>query len=221
MSARTEAFREIAGLGGVLSARCGKLRCTAIPLSDDGICLYSPVAGLEDEAAAILERCAGEAFLLAPNHYHNRALAAHVRRFPSARLICPPESGPRLKKQTGLAFDGLDTLSGLLPPNVRLLKPAGLKTGEVWIQVTGPAGVAWIVCDALTSAPSEGSDCSEAPAMLGTFPKFGVRDGAAYKAWVSAQTDHEKPTILVPCHGDPVFHPDLGSLLVDLVETHL
>jgi len=53
--------------------------------------------------------------------------------------------------------------------------------------------------------------------MLGTFHKYGARDGKMFKSWVQAQISYQSPTMLVPCHGAPVTHPNLGEALVALL----
>lgn len=221
MSEKSVIFHEFAGLEGIWIAQSAKLRCTAIRLSGGSLCLYSPVPGLGDEGVARLKEYGEVSVLLAPNHYHNRALAEYVQHFPTAKLVCSTDANPRLIKQTGFEFAGLDTLEADLPPYMQMLTPSGLKTGEAWIQYNDGSDVAWIVCDAFSSTPENTNDKVGRPAMLGTFPKFGIRDRLTYKAWIKSQLAHQAPTTLLPCHGPPVKRPDLGKLLDTLLDQHL
>lgn len=204
----------VAGFAGVHVLRSGALGCAAIRLRSGGLCLFSPLPDLTGAAFAALENLGQVSILLAPNHYHHRGIDQHVARFPQARLVCSENARPRLNKLTGLDFKGLGALSGDLPPSVQILEPDGLKTGEVWLQVASDNDLAWIVCDCFSS---EGS----APTMLGTFPRFGIRDRAVYKDWVTAQLHQKPPTTLIPCHGSPAAGPDLGTSLVRLLDAHV
>lgn len=206
----------LTGFSGVHVLRSGKLGCAAIRLNGGGLCIYSPLPDLDEAEFVGLEGLGAVSFLLAPNHYHHRGIAQHVERFPNASLVCAIGAKPRLQKLTGFAFEGLDTLSKELLPNVQLLEPEGLKTGEVWVEVAANEGLAWIVCDCFST---EGR--AVAPTMLSTFPKFGILDRKAYRSWVTAQIDRRPPTALVPCHGLPVARPDLGTSLVMLLREHV
>jgi len=138
-----------------------------------------------------------------------------------AKLVCSTDANPRLKKQIGFEFAGLDILADDLPSHFQILTPAGLKTGEIWIQCKNGRDVAWTVCDAFSSTPANAKDEIGRPSILGTFPKFGVRNRLAYKAWTKSQIRRQSPTILLPCHGPPVKRPDLGEFLSGLLDEHL
>lgn len=213
MPAHLSEFATIEGMAGVVTATRDRLRCTAIRLQSGGLCLYSPVAGLGQQAQSSLNRFGRVDYLLVPNHYHNKGLAEYATAFPDARLVAPPASRPRLEKITGLTFDDLDTLSRELPDATRFVSPEGLKTGEVWL-VTQRA---WLVVDAFAGPSGD----EPSPQMLGTFPSYGVRDSARYSAWVRDFIRTDPPHILVPCHGGIVEDPDLPAKLADLVKRKL
>ena len=167
------------GLDGVYAARSGKLSCTALRLRDGGLCLYSPVAGLERTLLAQAGELGPVSALLAPNHYHNKGLAAHLEAFPNAALHCSSAAAPRLKKITGLSFGPLETLRPLLVNGHVLHEAVGLKTGEVWVLIPSPAGCALVVTDAFSSATQPPGEICERVTMLGTFPRYGVDDAGA------------------------------------------
>lgn len=201
-------FEPVEGMDGVFTATRGALRCVAIRLRSGDYCLYSPVAGLEEEARALGQI----AVLLAPNHYHNKGIAAHRAMFPQARLIAPQACCDRLHKVTGAEFSSLERSVLALPDDMRLIPTQGLKTGEVWVIHSGGLGVV----DAFAGAAGDG----DTPQMLKTFPRYGVSDPQVYVAWVSAFMAREKPVILVPCHGGIVRNEALPALLTELaVET--
>lgn len=214
---KVQPFSPVARLDGVYVARAGKLNCIAFRLRDASMCLYSPVAGLEVAAFDSLAELGDVSVLLAPNHYHNKGLKGHTESFPNASLICSKQAEPRLNKVTGLAFDQIETLGPLLGGNQKILIPEGLKTGEVWIEVQTGSEIAWIVTDAFTAKLHAPGDWAETPTMLGTFPRYGVKDALAFKDWLNTQFSHSRPSLLLSCHGSPVKATDLGAKLAKLL----
>lgn len=210
-------FSPVGGLDGVYIGRAGKLNCIAFRLRDGSLCLYSPVAGLETSERDSLAKLGGVSMILAPNHYHNKGLTGHTNAFPNASLVCSKGAEPRLKKITGLAFDPIVTLKSQLADNQRLLEPEGLKTGEVWVEIRTRTEIAWIVTDAFSAKLHSPGICAEAPNLLGTFPRYGVKDASVFKDWTNTQLSADRPSILLSCHGSPVNAPDLDAQLIDLL----
>lgn len=202
----------------VFTAQSGKLSCIAVRLSNGGFCLYSPVPGLPDEAYTKLQQTGDVFCLLAPNHYHNRGLAENVRRFPNANLYCSSAAYSRLSKVTKLVFENIKKLSKHLPSHIRMLEPEGLKTGEVWFEIEDTEDLVWVVTDAFSSDTKQGKETTNKPSMLSTFPKYGIADHVAYKTWVKERLKKRPPTILIPCHGQPVRCRSLGKLLGKLLK---
>ncbi len=178
----SKSFTEIAGLDGIYNARSGKLSCTALRLRSGGLCLYSPVAGLEKSQHAQLSKLGGASALLAPNHYHNKGLKAHMEAFPSASLLCSKSAEPRLHKITGLSFEPITKLEADLLEGQRILEPEGLKTGEVWVGIESEQERAWIVTDAFSAPLHASGQFGETASMLGTFPRYGVKDAVTFKS---------------------------------------
>lgn len=178
MSKVLSAFRELPFFSGgdqhpgIWSADRGSLRCSAIRLQDGSLCLYSPVSGLGDAARASLEAIGEVSFLLAPNHYHHKGLAEYARVFPQASRVCSDAARPRLRAQTELTFDGLQDLARRLPEGCELAEPRGLKTGEVWLDLSVADQRIWVVTDAF-KGPARSSDEGRIE-LLGTFPRYGI-----------------------------------------------
>jgi hypothetical protein len=212
------AFTALDNVSGLYCAQRGPLRCTALRLRTGGLCLFSPVQGLGDTAIASLAALGEVEVLLAPNHYHNKGLREYADAFPKA-LICASEgAAPRLQRLTQLRFAGLDKLSPLLPRSTKLILPAGLKTGEVWLSVSGTRSKAWVVVDAFCG----NDDAHDAePSLLKTFSRFGVADRAIYVAWLERQVERDKPTVVVPCHGTLVRSGKLPAAIRHLVGSKL
>ncbi|MCG8491772.1 MAG: hypothetical protein MI743_09180, partial [Sneathiellales bacterium] len=184
MSKPLSVFSPVPGVSGLWSAQKGGLRCTALKLRDGTLCLYSPVLGLTDTARESLQALGDVAFLLAPNHYHNKGVAEYAGAYPKAQLVCTDKARSRLEKQTGHKFQGLDRLQALLPDNCTLVEPEGLKTGEIWFELASEATRAWVVTDTFKGPTGPVGTVSERIELLGTFPKFGIQDKMSYMSWL-------------------------------------
>ncbi len=215
-------FVPVKDIDGVFVARTATLRCTALKLKDGTVCLFSPVQGLGAAALASLADIGSVAHLVAPNHYHNKALAEYATAFPGARLCAPVAAIPRLQKVTALAFDDLEDISEKPPQSFSLLGPDGLKTGEVWLRCDVKRRRTWFVVDAFSGPKmTPANDWSDTASFLTTFPTYGVADKTVYLNWLKQQLRADKPTLMVPCHGSIVSAADLATQLLRLAECHL
>ncbi|MFK7965229.1 MAG: hypothetical protein AB8C46_14805 [Burkholderiaceae bacterium] len=211
-------FAPIPGLPNMWCARRGTLRCTVIKLKGGGVMLFSPVLGLTATGREQLDSLGEVKFLLAPNHYHNKAMAEYAQAFPEASIVASPDAQERLTRVTGLQFDDLSGLKRVLPQHVKLLAPPGLKTGECWLRVKTKTDVAWIVVDAFYARAKNPRALEVAiPEMLGTFPNMGIANKQTYRAWVQAQITADQPTIVVPCHGLLMRSANLPKRLASLM----
>jgi hypothetical protein len=144
-------------------------------------------------------------------------LAESQTLFPKADLLCSDAAKPRLSKVTGLDYNSLNKLCEALPRHIRILEPLGLKTGEVWMELETKKERIWFVADAFTSEAAADTSTYATPALLKTFPKYGVDDRKLYVSWAEQQIADRAPTILIPCHGPPVRLPNLAVSLRGLV----
>jgi len=210
-------FAAVAGLDGVYTAEAKNLRCVAIRLRSGNLCLYSPVQGLGDAARASLDALGTVSHLLAPNHYHNKAVTEYAAAFPEAVLCCSDAARPRLEAQTGCTFVPLQSADMHLPDGATLATPVGLKTGEVWIDVESGPQRCWILTDAFCGPKTTKGAFADRPALLGTFPTYGIGDLPAYLDWLRSFAHTAAPTMIVPCHGSIVSGTDLRPSAVGLV----
>lgn len=213
MTRHAPALVQIEGHESSWTIQRGNLRCNVVGLKDGGTCLYSPV----EKTSKVVGEAAPIRFLLAPNHYHNKALGEHFNAFPDARLVCTDKARPRLEKITGTTFGSLTELADALPDHVTILEPDGLKTGEVWFRLQGDDGVTWIVTDAFCGV-SEKKAPETTLGFLKTFPKYGLADKKVFSAWVQKQLKAETPNMIVPCHGGIVRGTDLKIDILALLE---
>lgn len=218
MSDAPSKFGRITGFDQLSVARSGKLNCFAFALKTGDFCLYSPLADWAKAENKTPIVPGDVSMIFAPNHYHNKGVKPYSELLPNATLVCSDLAKPRLQKQTGLDFASIDALSAVLPDNVKLLQPEGLKTGEVWLQVQQDNRFAWIVTDAFSGALCPLGEFNKVPSMLGTFPKFGIKNTSTYRAWLENQVSVQNPELLLPCHGSPVQNANLGAALLGLVK---
>ena len=206
-------LKPILGMKGFYIMQKGNLACTVIQLRSGDFCLHSPVSGLSGPIKSSLESLGSVKFILAPNHYHNKGLVEFADAFPTATLTASEESRARLEKVTGLNFEGLGELQKAMPTGVQIVRAQGLKTGEVWVFTE--KGL--LVVDAF-AGPSNGGT---SPALLKTFPRYGVKDRETYVSWMNDFFDAHSPEILIPCHGDIITDAKLTPKLLTLVNEGL
>ncbi|MEP5760004.1 MAG: hypothetical protein ABJ327_12000 [Litoreibacter sp.] len=218
MSSELSAFTAINGIEDVYTAQKGGLRCSAVRLKGGNLCLYSPVLGLGAVALESLSNLGEVSHLLAPNHYHHKGIKEFKSVFSKATLCCTSRAMPRLEKQTDLRFQDLDNAALHLPDHITLIEPQGLKTGEVWLQVVSNSQTLWIVTDAFCGAKGPIGKVVDQPALLGTFPRYGIADLGAYLDWLSCQIEKNKPTMIAPCHGSLIANNFAGDLALELVK---
>ncbi len=221
MGKQLSLFQEIDGLSNIYTAEKSGLRCSAVRLTTGGLCLFSPVLGLGDEAISTLVKLGDVEFLVAPNHYHNKGLMEYQQAFPTASMCAPRDAHARLAKITGLQFADLNGLQKVLPENIKLIFTKGLKTGEVWLRAIDARQTAWLVVDAFSGPKAKPGAIATEPEMLGTFPKFGVADRPRYLTWVEQQINQDAPTMIVPCHGSIICNSQLPKRLQHLLQTNL
>ncbi|MET1415938.1 hypothetical protein ABVF61_26955 [Roseibium sp. HPY-6] len=214
MTKRNPSLERVEGHDTLWTVRKGNLRCTIVGLPDGSVCLYSPV----EKTGGIVAETHDVRFLLAPNHYHNKAVSEHVQLFGEARLVCTDAARPRLDKITGQRFEPLSSLADALPDNVEFAEPEGLKTGELWLIVRTGNELAWIVTDAFCGLQDNENEAAH-PGFLKTFPKYGLKDKARFSDWVRERLEEESPTMIIPCHGEIVRGTSLRTELDNLLKT--
>jgi hypothetical protein len=164
--------------------------------------------------------------LVAPNHFHNLGLAEQVKITPAVRLCASTTAAPRLQKRIKKPFADVRTLQDELPNGFAFLIPPGTRAGEAWLSAPGTRGRAWIVGDAFFNiSRTPRSLMGLLLKMLGICPglrvgtsfRWLVRDRAGYRTWLLDKIASERPTTLVPCHGDVLFDDCLADRLDELV----
>lgn len=230
-------WTEVSGTDGLLTVervvRGGwSLRCFARRLPGGGSLVVSPVKGLDDEIHQGLAAVGSPRLLLAPNHFHHLGLPEWIDRHREAVTIASERALPRLRRQQPLVrFEPLAAGEPLLPAGLSFLVPEGTKTGEVWLRIAAPKGVAWVVSDAFFNVlrPVGGLTgwllraTGTAPGLrIGeTFRFLALADRRRFAAWTLERLAADRPVTLVVGHGEPLTGVDLADRLSELVRRRL
>jgi hypothetical protein len=223
------------------------LRCFAHALPGGGSLVVSPVKDLGEDAHRGLAQVGSPRLLLAPNHFHHLGLPEWTERYPEAVPIALPEwterypeavpiaseqALPRLRRQhPRVTFRPLAEGERLLPAGVSFLVPEGTKTGEVWLRIASPQGVAWVVSDAFFNVlrPVTGFPgvvlraTGTVPGLRigATFTLLALGDRRRFAAWTLDRLAADRPVALAVGHGEPVLSEHLSDRLAELLRRRL
>ncbi len=206
-------------------------RTTALRLTTGGLLVISPLRGTTEEAHAELADLGETEAIVAPNHFHWMGLPEHRRRHPQAVVATSEVAARRLARKERGQFAPLAELAAALPPSAELLTPPGLKSGEVWLRVAAGDRVTWVVSDAFFNLARNARGFTgfmlratgTAPGLrIGrTFTGLAMGDRASYRDWLLERLAADRPTTLVPGHGELLSDPELRARLDALVRARL
>jgi hypothetical protein len=194
------------------------LRSIAIELPSGGHAVLSAGTGMDPDALS-------PRFLVCGNHFHWLGIPEWLERFPEARVVATKTAAPRLRAKLGRDVGELSEID--LPKGTTFVEPAGVGSGEIWLDANG----AWIVCDAFFNEPNMANGVMGVGLRLsGTTP--GLRIGqtwkwmqlskrAEYKEWLLARLKDAPPKALIPAHGEMAEGADLADRLAALVRERL
>ena len=201
-----------------------------IPLRDGRTLLHSPT-WVGDDTFEQIEALGRPGVLLAPNHFHHLGLRRFRARYPDALVVAGEGALPRLKAKGHEGVQELVAAEPLLPESARLLRCAGVRTGEAWLSFIDDGRRTLLISDAFfnVAAPVTGiagfmlRRMQAAPGLrLGaTFIWLGVRDRAAYCDWVRETLAREAPARIFFSHGEPFEADDVSERLTELIERRL
>ncbi len=212
----------IKGLGPDAHAALCKLGAPALLVAPN----HYHHLGLEEYAAAYPDAAIIATASAAPR-VHARLHPPVPRRLSPSGLR---SASPRCARASRACVADETRLREALPPDLALLVPPGTKNGELWLSATGARGRAWIVGDGFFNL----SRVSLSPLGLlvralgigpglriGTSFRWLLRDVPAYTSWLLARIAQERPTTLVPCHGEILTDAALPERLEALVRKRL
>lgn len=201
-----------------------RARMAVLGLGGGDLLVVSPGVPVAEEGWAKLSAWGTPRFLLAPNHFHNAGLAPWKERFPGATVVAHPRALPRLRKRLpGLELHGLEALEAALPDTIRIFGPPSARQGEVLVSAKIAGGAAWFVTDAIVNQERLPGGATGLVMRLAGFRaelmtnpffrRFFMGDRAAYRTWLSAELDRERPVLFVPSHGAPLRGPEVTERL--------
>lgn len=207
------------------------VRTAVVRLRDGGLLVVSPYKDMPVDLQDGLTRLGEVRWILAPNHFHNLGIDACVARFAHARVVASAIARRRLPAHVAAPILPLEAMVAELPDHVSLLEPPGTRNGEVIVRVVTGAGVLWIVADAffhLPVAPTGAPGLFVRAVDLGpglrvgcTFKWIALADRALYGRWIRQALAADRPTVLVPGHGDVLRGADLTDRLRAQVDRKL
>jgi hypothetical protein len=203
------------------------LRSLVVRLADGRVAVHSPIRGLGRRAHDALAAIGAPAFLIAPNHFHNLGLREYAAAYPGASVIASPTAAPRVARRCGHEVHTPALLGAALPAGMSLLEPPGTRAGELWLSFESPAGRAWSAGDAffnIARTPRTPMGLLlrllgiSAGLRIGASFRWLVRDRPGYRRWLLDAIAAQRPTTLIPCHGEILADPELPQRLRRLVE---
>jgi hypothetical protein len=105
-----------------------------------------------------------------------------------------------------------------------------MRNGESWISLPTAGGAAWLVGDGFfnigrTPRTPMGALLHllgiSSGLRIGSSYQWFIGDKSGYRDWLLETIDRERPTTLIPCHGDVLTDPQLPSRLRRLVESRI
>jgi hypothetical protein len=205
------------------------LRAVAVQLHAGSVCVYSPVPHVGEPALRQLGSW-GKPLLLAPNAFHTLGLPEHAAAFGNTQVIASKRAARRIERKTQLDVQDLDVLRNQLGADVSLLELPPVRSGEVWLSVQRNGRCAWIVCDGflnIARAPSGALGVFIKLMRMGpglsissTF-RWMVKNRQHYRNWLLQRIAEDRPTMLIPSHGQIIVDPDLPTRLERLTRERL
>jgi hypothetical protein len=205
----------------------------AINTSDNHWVLLSPG---EKMLKSFLESLNDENIMLSiifPNAFHYLGADAWLERFPEAKLYASKKAKKRLAKKGFKRIIALENEQPELPEGYEVLMPPGHRGGDAWLSKQGGEGAnLWITCDSFLNYDrvSKQPIARALQSLLGAAPGLKISQvikwllldrKAKFKPWVLNQLQKDKPTILIPGHGEVDSGPELTERLRLLIETRL
>lgn len=207
----------------------------SIKVSDYEYILYSPGESLlESWPYRDLDELT--VHIIMPNAYHFMGVKAWCEKFPNVRLYASKLALSQLyAKKAFTEMDAINTLETSelpLPSHYQLLFPPGHRAGDVWLKKFQAGASLWVTCDSFLNYErlSNQPIARLLQKTLGAAPGlkmsqvvkwFILKDRLAFKQWALEQARMDKPTTLIPSHGELKQSDDLSQELIDLLERRL
>lgn len=205
----------------------------AIKASDTHWVLISPGAKMLDNLPAELNKVDIKLSIIFPNAFHYMGVNAWLEQFPEAKLYASKKAKKRLKGKGFKNILALENEQPNLPLGYEVLIPPGHRGGDVWLSKQGSEdNTLWITCDSFLNYDrvSKQPIARVMQSLLGAAPGLKISQvikwllldrKTKFKTWALKQLQKDKPTILIPSHGELDNAPELTERLRLLIETRL
>ncbi len=171
--------------------------------------------------------------IIIPNSFHYMGVSAWQKTFSNTLLYASRLAIPRLIEKSVIQSEhdilALQSTQPPWPQGYSVLFPPGHRAGDVWVRKQeSPAACIWITCDSFLNYERLSNQpiarfmqraLSAAPGLKisQVIKWFILKDKKVFKAWVLLQLKQDKPTMLIPGHGDINENPKLMADLESLV----
>lgn len=201
--------------------------------------LVSPGKGLLKDWPEELKGDDIDISIIMPNGFHYLGVSAWQEQFPNVKLYANAEAIPRLL-ENGIKENNLEAgIRALqdeqpsLPVDYDVLLVPGHREGETWLRKQDSEnGSTWITCDSFLNYErlSNQPIARFMQKLLGAAPGlkmsqvikwFIIKDRKSFKNWALKQLAEDKPTTLIPSHGEVSQEHDLAIKLENLLVTRL
>lgn len=205
----------------------------AIKVTEQEWVVVSPGATLLEQWSELCPDEGIQLSIIMPNSYHFMGVEAWLERFPNAKLYASKKAIKRLNKQGLPAITALEDQAPNLPDHFHILIPPGHRGGDVWLsQNNSEKGALWITCDSFQNYERYSNQpiartlqklMDTAPGLkMSQFVKWLLMDNKRrFKHWVLDQIQEDKPTTLIPSHGEVEHDEQLSQRISELVKARL
>ena len=168
-----------------------------------------------------------------PNAFHYMGVNAWLERFPEAKLYASKKAKKRLERKGFKRILVLENEQPEFPEGYEVLIPPGHRGGDIWLSKQGNEdNNLWITCDSFLNYErvSKQPIARTLQSLLGAAPGLKISQvikwllldrKTKFKTWVLNQLQLDKPSILIPSHGEVESDPELTNRLRILIETRL
>lgn len=208
----------------------------AIQVSDKEFVVVSPGKPLLDSCPEAWNQPDIKLHIVMPNGYHYMGVKDWQKRFRNFALYASRKAISQLvdKGVVAVADDiyALEDKQPPMPEGYSVLLPPGHRAGDAWITKQDENETLWITCDSflnydrLSNQPvarfsQKLLDAAPGLKMSQVVKWFIIEDRSSFKNWVLNQLQLDKPTTLIPSHGEIAQSGDLYNKLRDLVLNRL
>jgi hypothetical protein len=205
----------------------------AIKASETHWVLLSPGEKMLNSFQELLNNKSINLSIIFPNAFHYLGVTTWLEKFPKAKLYASKKAIKRLDRKGFKSIIALEDQQPNLPVEYEVLIPPGHRGGDIWLSKKGGRNdTLWITCDSFLNYEriSKQPIARAMQSLLGAAPGLKISQvikwllldrKSKFKTWVLNQLQRDKPTILIPSHGELENDTELYEKLRLLIEARL